>query len=97
MANATFSLTKERHKLVLVFLLTPAGELGVFVDEDGDKFGDAGETVLFTAAFRSTGNVRVKNATVSHSLKNATLVCDSDFRAAISVNVRYHRLFRLFA
>ncbi|CAM9637360.1 unnamed protein product, partial [Sphacelaria rigidula] len=34
-------------------------ELGDFADEDGDGFGDAGETMNYAITIQNTGNVRL--------------------------------------
>lgn len=71
-------------------------EIGAFNDEDGDELGDAGETMSYTATFRNIGNVRVGNARVSHLLgQSAALVCDSEFEAAASTDVRGPMFVRL--
>lgn len=59
------------------------------MDEDSDGFGDAGETVNYTATFQNTGNVRVEDVSVSHSLEEATLLCVQSPEAVTSPsNVR---------
>lgn len=68
--------------------LTTVG-LGVFMDEDGDGFGDAGETMNYSITIRNTGNVRIGNIFVATSLQHDTLECDNGFENALTSNVRY--------
>lgn len=64
-------------------------EVGVFADEDGDKLGDAEETMIYTTTIANTGNVRVGGTKVSHLLaQDSAIVCDKGFEAATSLDVR---------
>lgn len=77
----------------LPFSCSLSVEFGVFGDGDGDTLGDAGETMTYTTTVENTGNVRVGGVKISHLLgEDAALVCDTDFEAATSSDVRRQML-----
>lgn len=64
-------------------------ELGDFADEDGDGFGDAGETMNYVITIQNTGNVRLGTIFVAASIQHDTLECDDGFEGALTSNVRH--------
>lgn len=86
----TLGFSHENRKIVATARVCfgPTAVVGVFLDENKDGVSEAGETMAYTATFQNTGNVRVGNVTIAHSLEQAALLCDEGFQEATSCNVR---------